>query len=113
MTTETELSTSIRKALKLAGCWLIRIPAGGGRVRNGFIHAAEPGTPDLLIVKPYGWLEIKTDEGSLNKDQIAWHARAESEGLRVAVVRSVEMALRTVRKWKEQDEQNRARDVGP
>ena len=101
---ESNLSADIRKALTLAGLWVIRLNSGSSRVRGGYIHGAPVGTPDLLIVAPvYGWLEVKMPGKYPTAEQRAWHDRAEKEKVRVATVRSVEDALRTVQDWKNHD----------
>jgi len=99
---ETDLSRSIRLALATVGVWVIRVQSGtipalySGRRR--YIHCAEPGTPDLCL-PALGWLEVKTTQGELSPEQVAWHARAAREGVNVAVVRSVDAAVRTARGW--------------
>lgn len=102
MSSETALSASIRESLARLGVWCIRVQSGKVRVRRGMMHLAEPGTPDLLLVGPRelagSWLEVKTTT-DLRPDQIAWHERAARQGVRVAVVRSVEQAVRAVRDW--------------
>jgi hypothetical protein len=101
---ETALSKSIRKALAALGCWTIRIQSGvipalyNGKKR--FIHCAEPGTPDVLVLGPLGFLEIKTAKGKLSADQKRWHDRAAKLGVRVAVVRSVKEAVEVVSLWR-------------
>jgi hypothetical protein len=99
---ETDLSRSIRLALATLGVWVIRVQAGTipalyGATRR-YIHCAAPGTPDLCL-PALGWLEVKTDAGEPSPVQLAWHTRAAREGVRVAVVRSVEQAVRVVREW--------------
>ena len=100
---ETQLSHSIRGALERLGYWVIRIQAGQlrmGEEKARYIHGAEPGTPDLLVVAPvYGWLEVKRDGARLSLTQKAWHARARMNGLQLAVVHSVHEALATVSGW--------------
>ena len=95
---ETDLSRSVRLALATLGVWVIRVQAGIHRVRGGTLHCAEPGTPDLCL-PALGFLEVKTDAGELSPVQLAWHARAAREGVRVAVVRSAAEAVRVVREW--------------
>lgn len=97
---ETELSRSIQRALKSLGIWVIRVQAGVHRVTGGVLHCAEPGTPDLCL-PGLGWLEVKTTEGEPSPDQVAWHNRAARLGVNVAVVRSVEAAVRIAREWQE------------
>lgn len=98
---ETQLSRSIQLALRKLGVWCIRVQAGIHRVRGGTLHCAERGTPDLCL-PGLGWLEIKTDEGELSDDQVAWHIRAARLGVNVAVVRSVEQAVYVAQEWEEQ-----------
>jgi hypothetical protein len=102
---ETALSKSIRKALESIGCWVDRYQSGvipalyGGKQR--FIHCAEKGSPDLIILSPVmGFIEVKTKTGRLSDDQKAWHEKAAKAGVRVAVVRSVKEALEVVALWR-------------
>jgi hypothetical protein len=96
---ETDISRSIRKALTLAGYHVERVNSGKVPTRNGYFQGASPGTPDTVVLAPYGWLETKTPIGKLNENQKKWHARAEKLGVRVAVVRSASDAIRAVDKW--------------
>lgn len=111
---ETELSRAIQLALKQLGVWVIRVQAGVIPALYGttcrYIHCAEPGTPDLCLPSLGAWLEVKTRDGEPSPQQLAWHARAAREGVRVAVVRSVEQAVRVVREW--QAEPKRPRVTG-
>lgn len=101
---ETDLSRSIRDALARFGFWTERVNAGRVKARGGWHYGASNGTPDLVVVAPsYGWLEVKTDTGDLRDEQTAWHDRARNFGVRVAVVRSVEAALREVQAWATND----------
>ena len=97
MSSETQLSKSIRSALESIGVWCERIQAGQHRVRGGVLHCASPGTPDLFCPALGLWLEVKTPTGRLEASQELWFARAEREGVAVVVVRSVADALDAVR----------------
>lgn len=58
------------------------------------------GVPDLcVIVRSAGptWLELKVGKGKERASQVAWRVRAESFGVRVATVRSLDEALAAVR----------------
>lgn len=106
---ETDLQRAILEALAAHGHWAMRvnagthaIPAAGEHARR-VIRSAPSGTPDILVIKPYGWLEVKLLGGTLRPSQIAWHARAEREWLRCVVVRSIAEALRAVDRWKRDD----------
>jgi hypothetical protein len=100
---ETDLSKGIRQALRAKGCRVIRvqtgiIPALYGATKR-FIHCAENGTPDWLVIREpavYTWLEVKIEGGRLTPAQQAWHEWAVSAGLRVAVVRSISEAIAAV-----------------
>lgn len=96
---ETALSRQIRDAINGAGWKCERVNAGRVPTRGGWFHGASAGTPDTIVVWPYGWLETKTPEYELSADQNKWHADAIAHGVRVATVRSVEQALRAVKGW--------------
>jgi len=98
--TETQLSKSIRDTLERAGFWVERIFSGSARVRGGFIHGASNGTPDLMVLDPFGFLEVKLPGKDLENDQVLWHVKAAGLGHRIATVRSEEQALRTVMGWR-------------
>lgn len=99
---ETGLSRMIRAGLAAIGVWAIRVQSGMLRVAAGprtyIVKLAEAGTPDLCL-PALGWLEVKTQDGALSPSQVAWHARAAREGVRVAVVRSVGEAVAVARSW--------------
>jgi hypothetical protein len=100
MASETELQRSVMKALRSLGIWCIRVHAGHMQgIRGGYMQGAEAGTPDLCL-PALGFLEVKLPGGKVNEDQAKWHARAEREGVRVAVVRSTADAVRVVRSWR-------------
>ena len=71
----------------------------GARVEYG---VGGRGAPDLLceIVRDglwiAVWMEVKTDEGVLSKDQQEWHAAARKMRRNVCVVRSIAQALAVV-----------------
>jgi len=99
---ETKLSKAIRDAFDILGIWWVRVQSGKFAMkRGGYMHAAENGTPDLWT--PYGLLEVK-DLSPLSDDQRAWHSKAESHNVRVAVVRSPREAIDVVSNWKKEDE---------
>ena len=97
---ETPIQKRILDALEMRGVWAFRVNSGSVPAQGGWYHGAPPGTPDICIVAPVpGWLEVKRKSGKRRKSQIVWHARAEREGVRVAVVRSAAEALRVVESW--------------
>ena len=103
MAGETGRSSAIQKALTLKGCKVIRIQSGMLPVMYGstkhWIHLAQKGTPDLLVMRPPGvctFLEVKDETGKLNPDQQKWHEWAISHGFRVCLVRTIDDAMRAV-----------------
>lgn len=105
---ETSLSRAIQQALTARGAWVIRVQAGVVPALYGttkrFIHLAEPGCPDLIVMSPSGnadaarfvWLEVKTKTGRLSKEQLFWHAKASTRGVTARVVRSITDAFEAV-----------------
>jgi hypothetical protein len=106
---ETDLQRAILEAIAARGYWAMRVNAGThaiaatGEHARRVIRSAPKGTPDILVIKPYGWIEVKLLGGSLRESQVAWHTRAEREGLRCMVVRSIAEALRWVDRWARDD----------
>lgn len=97
---ETPIQKRILEALNASGFWAIRINSGGVPAAGGFYRGAPAGTPDICVIAPVqGWLEVKRKSGTARKSQLAWHARAESLGVRIAIVRSAAEALDVVMKW--------------
>ena len=101
---ETKLSKSIRTGLERLGYWVIRVQSGVLPVQKFgklyFVHCAEAGTPDLLVIAPvWCFLEVKTAKGRLNDDQKAWHAKAKKRGVPVKVVRSLSEALKELKSY--------------
>lgn len=97
MRLETDVSRAIREALEAIGCRTLRLHAGRVKVPGGWMRHNEAGTPDLLVVAPYMFLETKVPvTGRLSAAQELWHARAEREDVKVVVVRSVSEAIAAV-----------------
>lgn len=84
--TEREIQRRIVDALRKAGC-LVCVTS------NRQTTANTPGTPDLFVWRNGRWtaLEVKSPDGRLTEKQLAL-----VESGAVAVVRSVEDALRAV-----------------
>lgn len=99
---ETELAKAIRDALAANRYWAIRVNSGA--IHRGDMHMtlAPIGTPDICVVSPYGWIEVK-DQARVTAAQRAWHEKARARGVRVAVAHSVEEAIATVRGWEKED----------
>ncbi len=121
---ESTLVTAILKALQLKGVFAWRNNSGltvlPAQAKSGrrVIKGGEAGSPDIFLVVSKRFvpmheprpepiplallcgLEIKTATGKLQPSQVAWHAKAERHGVRVAVVRGVSEALRQVEQWK-------------
>ncbi len=90
---ETQLQRAILDGLEAMGFWAMRINSG----RRGGVRMAPKGTPDILVLQPYIWLEVKLPVSSINPDQIAFSERAKREGVPHAVVRSLSEAVSVVR----------------
>lgn len=90
---ETELQRVILDGLEKAGFWAMRINAG----RRGGVRLAPKGTPDILVLQPYLWLEVKLPSGELGEDQERFFERAKKEAIPCVVVRSLRDALSAVR----------------
>lgn len=108
---ESPLVTAILQALWLKGIWAWRANSGtqvikaSSRARRRVIKGAPAGTPDILLVLPKNFfgtlcgLEVKTATGRQLPSQRAWQAKAEANGVRYAVVRSIREALAAVEAW--------------
>jgi hypothetical protein len=97
---ETKLSASIASALTGLGYPVVRVQSGTVRAGGHYIHMADRGTPDRIVLLRGGkvlWLEVKTPSGMLSADQVVWHCRAAKLGHHVRVVRNVSEAIEAVR----------------
>jgi hypothetical protein len=108
--TEAALTTAILAALERAGHWAIRINSGRLRTASGWVQLAPRGTPDICVIHPRGWIEVKLPGLTTSQQrrqsnpetiaaQAAWRARADRLGVRHAVVTSVVETLRIVGEW--------------
>lgn len=103
---ETALSKAIRAALTAKGCKVLRINSGRVEAKNGgWVHGAEKGTPDLLVITPapsinllarYTHLEVKARNGKTTCEQNNWQYWADFHGVRSCVVRSISEAIDAV-----------------
>jgi hypothetical protein len=101
---ETKLSREIKQALDKSGVWVIRLQSGRIKAGRGWMHLCPKGTPDLLCLAPFAFLEVKRPghenhddgKGTLQAQQ-AFRDRADRLGIPVAVVTSTEQALAFVR----------------
>lgn len=90
---ETDLQTAIQDGLEKLGFWVMRVNAG----KRGRVRMAPKGTPDLLCLLPYLWLEVKRPGEELNDNQVIWHEKAKKEGIPCCIVSSVGDAVTAVR----------------
>jgi hypothetical protein len=90
---ETDLQRAILDGLERLGFWACRLNSG----MKGRIRMAPKGTPDILVLAPYLWLEVKLPKEDLLPSQVAWHERAKRDGVPVVVVYSVDDAIKAVR----------------
>jgi len=102
---ETDLQRAILEALEAKGYRAERINSGNmvflqtlksGKEKRYRFRGARKNTPDILVLKPYLWLETKTPIGKASPGQLEWHAWAEANGIRAKFVRSIGEALRYV-----------------
>ena len=97
---ETEIQSGILKTLRRFGVWADRYQAGMVKIGGNWIHLGEAGAPDILVLDPYGWLEVKVPGGKPSEVQKRWHAKARARGIRVEVVTHEGEATRVVLKWR-------------
>lgn len=92
--------TDICKARRI-WCW--RANAGIAKTKEGDrIRLAPPGTPDVLLVLPGGYLaglEAKSATGAVRTTQRAWARVAADHGVRYAVVRSAREVVAVLDGW--------------
>jgi hypothetical protein len=95
---ETQIQSEGIDLLEENGFRCERINCGRSKGFNGgILHHARKGTPDTLIVWPYGWVEFKKPGEVLSPDQVEWHAWAEAEGVPHTVAYSAYEALEFAR----------------
>lgn len=84
--------------------WWSHFPSGGGGQMRGKIlkgMGLKPGVPDILILdsgRAY-WLELKAPKGIVTDSQKECHAALGRAGCPVAVIRSLDEVLPTLRRW--------------
>jgi hypothetical protein len=95
---EDAIQHEIVKAIHRKGFFIFHIPNGGQRsMREGMRFKAigvVAGIPDLFIPARLLWLEVKTATGRLSPAQVNVHSILTAIGHRVAVVRTLEEALK-------------------
>lgn len=92
---ESAISRAIVARWEARGGIVTRVQSGRVPVRGGWMHLANAGTPDQLVMCPNGvsfWGETKTPVGKLSSEQKLWHARAARLGHLVFVVRDESQA---------------------
>lgn len=102
---EAALKRAVVAALQLIpNVHVMRMQAGVQRAsykgRERVIKLGEPGTPDLLVLLPYGrvvWLELKAPGGLLRDTQVAWIEHAQKLGHHVVVCDHIAQAIAAVR----------------
>jgi hypothetical protein len=97
---EDAIQHEIVKAIHRCDLFVFHIPNGGQRsMREGMRFKAigvVAGIPDLFIPAILLWLEVKTAKGRLSPAQRKIHQTLTAIGHRVAVVRSVDEALKEI-----------------
>jgi hypothetical protein len=100
------LVPTILRLCQLRRLWAWRVNAGTVLLASGHrITLAPPGTPDVLIVLPGGYLaglEAKTPTGAVRTTQRAWARVAADHGVRYAVVRSAAEVVAVLDRWAEE-----------
>lgn len=100
----SETSTVVRPILDalngVPGCVAYRIHSGKVKVRGGWMHLAEEGTPDIgCVVRGVPvFFEAKAPKGLVSERQLEWHGQARRAGAFVFIVRSPASAVDVVRK---------------
>jgi len=89
--TETELQRAIIETLKTLGFWVVRTARSKRRGRRD-VHSLEDGFPDLMVLQPLMFMEVKLPGGVMEETQVKWHAKAKEAGLPVCVVESARQA---------------------
>src|SRR5262252_8425545 len=90
MKIETPISRDIRTALKQIGVPCYRIQSGRVKVRGGWMHLNDAGTPDLLatpLIRVMSdemeialWIEVKVPGKWLRPEQVEFGTRTRNRG---------------------------------
>lgn len=102
------LVPTILRLCQLRRLWAWRVNSGTVLLASGHrITLAPPGTPDVLLVLPGGYLaglEAKSATGAVRATQRAWARVAADHGVRYAVVRSAAEVVAVLDGWVEEVE---------
>jgi hypothetical protein len=113
---ESEVQRTILSGMRHFGFRALHIPNGayfGEDRRRAFrqgaklkLDGAQSGTPDLLLTRPQArggpemaWMEIKKEGGTVSPAQIEFGQRCTRDGIKWAVVTSLDDALAVLRRW--------------
>jgi hypothetical protein len=102
---EAQIQRAIVDRLRWLGVLAVAVPNEGkrtavtGRALKG--NGLRPGFPDLICMQAgrVAFLEVKAPAGVVSGPQAAMHAELERQGMRVAVVRSQEEAVASLKRW--------------
>lgn len=102
---EAQIQRAIIDRLRFAGVLCVAVPNEGkrsvvaGRYMKG--TGMRPGFPDLLCIQAgrIAFLEVKAPAGVVSGAQAAMHAELDRQGMRVAVVRSQDEAVASLKRW--------------
>ena len=101
--TDGGLVPVILRLCRLRRLWAWRQNSGTVTLASGHrITLAPPGTPDVLLVLPGGYLaglEAKSATGAVRTTQRAWARVAADHGVRYAVVRSAREVVAVLDGW--------------
>lgn len=105
---ESIIQSQIVSALSLAGVYVFMVPNGemgkisqaaAGRARAMGLRA---GISDLVLLDRQGrayFMEVKTEDGRLSKNQLQFNKLCADRGWPYAVVRSVDEAMQFAKDW--------------
>jgi hypothetical protein len=102
---EAAIQRAIIDRMRWCGVLCVAVPNEGkrsvvaGRVLKG--TGMRPGFPDLICMQDgrVAFLEVKAPAGVVSGAQAAMHAELERQGMRVAVVRSQDEAVASIKRW--------------
>jgi len=102
--TEDALQSACLKAARGLGFWVVRTGRNSRKHRRDMAESGEDGIPDTQCVD-LGWIEIKQPGEELDPDQIKWHQKALSRGVRVATAWSVREYVEILFRWRDGGEE--------
>lgn len=89
---ETQIKAEITDYLKKQGEIVLRLNSGGAKVKNGWFHGCDEGTPDIVWLSSFGavFIETKRPGKKPTDTQLKMHDQLRTRGYLVIVVSSLE-----------------------